>query len=280
MKQQFEESQDAPIVLHQDNEIHSEELIERPEAETVESLLEALKLEAPKRVKRRRKIILACCVGFTLWFVLMAMLRESFHGMNPAFFSYMSFVPMVVAAMAATEGQKKLVKQLAQYDDKRAVGPLIEALMYNDPATVAAAKTALTRLLPELRASDRHLLNTEQRAILNTQLLMRGLKVTAGQSQLALSILTALGQVGDAGAFTTVEKVANGAGIGKDPSVRMAATECLPFLEEAARLEEASHTLLRASAPGASPEALLRPASSGPESHAEQLLRAAGPAEE
>lgn len=275
MQQQFEEAQTPSVLLHLNNEATGKDLVTLPQEETVESLLEALRLEAPKRVKRRRRITVACSIGFVLYITLIFVDSLFFHVMSTTFYSYMSIVPLLLVAMAATERREKLAKQLAQYDDKRAVGPLVEALGYYDPLTVNAAITALTRLLPELRASDRHLLNDAQRTGLNNVLLGTSrLKASAIKPELALAILKALGQVGDAAALPAVEKVANGGGIGKNSAVRLASAECLPFLQEVARHEAAQKMLLRASGPGASPEALLRPASSEPDDPTDQLLRA------
>ncbi len=227
MKQQFEATETPSVLLHLNNEATGKDLVTQPQEETVESLLEVLRLEAPKRAKRRREIIVGGSIGFVLYIALIFIDTLYFHVMSTTFYSYMSIVPLlVVSAMAATERREKLAKQLAQFDDKRAVGPLIEALGYHDPLTVNAAITALTRLLPELRASDRYLLNEEQRAILNNVLLNASrLKASAVKPELALAILKALGQVGDAAALPAVEKVANGGGIGKKPAVRLAAAE-------------------------------------------------------
>lgn len=168
--------------------------------------------------------------------------------------------------------EKELKEQLALCDDKRAVGALVEALAY-DRSTADAAVPALTRLLPRLYASDHYLLTTAQRAMLYKYL-------TTWRAdgpihfQLARTAVNAFRDMGDAGALPVVEKLANGGGAGKDYAVRSAAFECLPFLKEAARQEETHRTLLRASAPGELPQALLRPASGAPDNPTDQLLLA------
>lgn len=69
---------------------------------------------------------------------------------------------------AITRRDKSLTVHLALFDDKRAVGPLLDALAYDGAATVNAASVALIRLLPQLHASDRRLLTTEQYSVLNS----------------------------------------------------------------------------------------------------------------
>lgn len=89
--------------------------------------------------------------------------------------------------------------------------------------------------------------------------------------RLVLQSLTALEKIGTGAAVSSVEKVARD---GWTDSVREAAQEILPVLQERQRLENDPHILLRASALPQSGEHLLRAAPSALHDHApEQLLR-------
>ena len=168
-------------------------------------------------------------------------------------------------AMASTDKMKDAARQLAQYNDVRAVGAFVEALEWSEQDIVSLAESKLIELLPRLQASDTNLLNTEQRATLNQKL------VTA-DSTFAKAILKAYEQVGDGAAIQAVEKLTSKAGT--SPDVVEAAQACLPFLIERAKQQEQAQTLLRAANGSATaPEMLLRPANATLENQLETLLR-------
>ncbi len=278
LEQQFKEAETPPVLVNRNNEVAASKPVTRPDQQKVEDLLEALKRAKPKWKTRCTSVVSAgvnAMIAPTVWASCTA------HGMGfcvSALVTTGIYAGLASAVERAITGRdRRLAKQLAQYDDKRAVGPLLEALRYDNSSTVNAATVALIRLLPQLRASDRHLLTAEHRSFMNGLL---GASVLLGPPKapaLILAMLKALGQVGDSGAIGVVEKLANGGGTGKNPAVQQAAVECLPFLEEVARQEEAHRILLRASASNAFPGALLRPATDAPEHHADQLLRAQMP---
>ncbi len=271
--QQFEEPETPLAQFRQNSELAVQEPLTQTEQERVDVLFQHLNLVVLERVKNRASVLMGISGGFPVWVLLMFTASFFMHGFPIASFSLMSVLGILVAAIAANISRKKLVKKLVQYDDKRAIGAVIEALTYNDPLTVTTAMTTLTCLLPHLRASDRHLLNRKQRVILNDKLLERGMIMSLISPELALAILTALAQVGDVGSMPAVRKVACGGATGKDPAVRQAARECLPFLQAIAQQEEASQTLLRPSDPAVAPDALVRPATMALEQHEEQVLR-------
>jgi hypothetical protein len=125
-----------------------------------------------------------------------------------------------------------------------------------------------------LNASDAHLLDDEQRAIL-----YRVLNKEKYGLDLHRGILKALEQVGDEKALPHVEKLAKGEGLAaKVQELQVAAEECLPFLEKRIEQIRASQTLLRASSASdavlSGPDILLRPAMQAGETPSQELLRA------
>ncbi len=172
--------------------------------------------------------------------------------------------------------------ELANSAGPRFVGPLIELLVAQTAGfgslDLNMIYTALIELLPRLQASDSHYLSEEQRSALNRMLTNRlGLSKSQAIS-LRIAILKAYEQVGDTNALPVVQRLAEGAGPGKDRSIREAAQQCLPYLQQRADQESASRQLLRAAdATGTTPESLLRPATESSDTTPEQLLRADNP---
>lgn len=166
---------------------------------------------------------------------------------------------------------------LAQMDDIRAVGPLAEALEFRDTSFLGFleprrhAVGALTRLLPALREEHADLLNATQRTCLARVL-------ADGPTELAIHVLNAFQHVGTGQELPAVRRCADRRPwSATDRRVPAAARECLPILEERAREEKNSQTLLRPSleAATAAPDVLLRAASGAAVCEPEQLLRAA-----
>lgn len=221
----------------------------------VEDLLTRLGAEAKKRRTHRR--IKAWIVGGYLAFVLISLLVQLVA--HSKFSLHMPFIQMwwlLGGVGAASKLQKESVKKLAKMPDIRGVGYFAEALAFDDKDVKREAAEALLLLLPQLKASDAHLLNDEQRTILYKQL-------RKDNTELILALLKSLEQIGDAKAVPYVEELANAkasrAGYGR---IREAAQSCLPALN--ARVEQlmASHTLLRAAGSvGSDSDVLLRPAS-------------------
>lgn len=168
--------------------------------------------------------------------------------------------------------QIDLAKKLAESRDVQAIGPLAEMLEWPDLESRHIAEVALSSLLPLVKANDRGLLTTKQRAIL-----YRLLKPTDTRKywQLQLALLEALEQIGDDAAVPYVEelaKVTPRSGVQK--RVKDRADACLPFLSEKAEQSRHSQMLLRGSSvPTAAPETLLRPATENPETRPQELLR-------
>ncbi len=91
------------------------------------------------------------------------------------------------------------------------------------------------------------------------------------EEPLALSILEALGKIGDGRAVVPVQRLA---AKGRTERLRAAAASILPVLEQRRNAENDPQVLLRASRVAHPSATLLRPASSTTETEAQQLLRA------
>jgi hypothetical protein len=169
---------------------------------------------------------------------------------------------------------RELMQKLADYDDVAGVGALAETLEWPDPRVQEMAASALKRLLPQLRASDAHLLTRAQRACLYRCLTMSRV---GRDGPLILAILQALQQVGDAAAIPHVRRLAESKVLSPmQRKVRAAAEDCLPYLEVQASQQRASQTLLRASGQEKLPAGdLLRPAESANVTTPQELMRPA-----
>jgi HEAT repeat protein len=244
-------------------------------ADGVELLLAFLKDEKPK-VAIRRGI-----VTFILIFVASLCLSSVTRHWPEWLLVFKSGCTAGVAVglahyVSITRTQKRATVALSATDDVRAVGALIDALIYPGKETKRAVTVALTRLLPRLQRSDAALITAAQRKQLNGTLSYIGYApgYAGANADFILALLTALGQIGDVSALPGVKKLAAGGGIARrEARVREAATRCLPFLVEQSA-ECNSQTLLRASTSGAvTGGILLRPAT-GVAGEPYQLLRA------
>lgn len=243
----------------------------------VDRLLQDLQAEA-LRQKRERRQTAGILVAFTVFFLILFPLA-ALHARHPGHSwhvlrTFLTIMPiMVFGIMAGTyavsEKRKKIVRKMVDHLDVRLVGPLAEALGYQEKELRKRAAEALPSILLKMRASDASLLNTAQRNRLNQALLGRN-------KRLVLAILAAYEQVGDSAAIPPVSRLAAGEGLAVDSSVQEAAQRCLLFLQQRAKQEQAAQTLLRAST-NADTNSLLRAADSSPKAAPQQLLRASTP---
>jgi hypothetical protein len=248
--------------------------------DSFEELLEIIAEERRKSLKNRKqaKRVLAFFVCLIAAIVMISVVTHH----NIPIGGFFGFTGVFAGMYAATQTQRKGVQALAQFEDVRAVRPLIEAMEYNDKEMKAVAIEKLPVLLPQLRASDAGLLSKEHYAmlnrILNTDLNTR--KPAAARMRIA--VLQALQQVGNESSLPVVEDLAVGKGKAAGyPEVRRAAADCLPFLRVRVDHLRQTQTLLRASDGNLTPpDVLLRPAAASDVTvHADELLRAA-PAEQ
>lgn len=258
-----------------DFSIH-QEITETTVAQDAAEVERALAKARQVAKKRRRRFAqhIACA---SLWAILAFGLSASSVGVKalPAVFLILFcgfWLPVMIGLFWYTFVQQKTTQQLAEFEDVRTIGPLLEALELGYSKVTRVIETALLRLLPRLRASDANLLNSKQRRALARLL------TTTRKTELQLAILSALEQVGDGSAVSAVKRLANEPG--RTPArlrVQQAAQACLLFLEPRVEQEKSSRQLLRASSPtAATPETLLRPAQGVTAQEPEQLLRASG----
>jgi hypothetical protein len=175
-----------------------------------------------------------------------------------------------VIALAATQLYRftmlsrhgRMVRELMNEDSVEAIGRLAEAAVWPDARIRAAAVSALTRLLPRLKASDSRLLTPAQRECLYVFLNPAQARAFP---EMAAALLQALEQVGDMAAVPHVRTLAQmSPRSARLSAIRDAARQCLPALMERARLNTDHQILLRpAEAPGPPEETLLRPVMPG-----------------
>jgi hypothetical protein len=174
------------------------------------------------------------------------------------------------AASDNTLGKRRQATHaLSQADEPRTVGVLALVMSEDDSYVHDAARKALYRLLPRVRASDAAYIDAEQMSALLAL-------ADSEDPQMQLALLAALEQVGDERALSVVQDLA----VNASTAVRNRAIECLPALEARTQRVREQSTLLRGvSAPHSAiqSEQLLRPTLSSPTDAApDELLRAAG----
>ena len=173
------------------------------------------------------------------------------------------------------------VNALAQSGGKSAIPALLEYMIGNiyqmeDKICIAALAT----LLPQLQASDMHLLMPRHKRQLN-RLLNPGPFANGwitGGEELIVPLLKAYEQVGNATDIPFVERLANRVpGSERGKRIQEAAQACLPLLRAHVGSLDGPQTLLRAAAPDThTPDTLLRAATSSAPVPPAELLRAGG----
>ncbi len=158
----------------------------------------------------------------------------------------------------------KIVRGLASCEDLRVIGPLLERMHEADEDAKWRAMLAVKDLLPRLRPSDSELLNPAQK--------MRLYQVLQDHdAQTCIAALQAIANIGDSRALPPVEGLIHSPNV----DIRRAAAFALPALQERARRERESQTLLRGSAaPVMGGDILLRPAPPAPPANPAEMLRA------
>jgi hypothetical protein len=242
----------------------------RPEALLQMQIDEVFALLDREREKRTRWRCLSLFIGRQLVLTL-PLFGFLMHLHWSIWLGYPMLIPLslLFSSKAASQRHQAATATLARFDDVRAVGPLAEALEFQDKHVRPYAVQSLIRLLPRLKASNASLLNVQQRACLNRAL-------NGENTELTLAILKAWEQVGDVAAITVVDRLAKNQRRGRQmPEVIVAAQECLRFLRQSTERRQSDSELLRpAGADQTSSDVLLRPV--GPHSSAEsanQLLR-------
>ena len=225
-----------------------------------------------------------------LFFFLPLILSNSFpvmrgYAVNP-FLIALLFLPaagmMTIALRSFFTKPRWDADELTRIGGVQAVGTLIELLNTpKAPQRVLPLYTALTQLLPQMKASDAPMLSAAHRRMLylTIQSSFSFLMSPAIYQDFRLAVLKALEQIGDADAVPIVQHLANGQSRTAPQIVlKTAANECLLLLRAHLGSVEANTTLLRASSLAQTNAALLlRPTEFAPDANPVTLLRASEP---
>ena len=169
---------------------------------------------------------------------------------------------------------------LARMGGPKAIPILLDSLAANaSHKHRKAVFSALTVLLPQMQASDVSLLTPQHRYMLNMLLGQSHLPtwLAGAEYALALAILKAYEQVGDAKAIPIVKRLADSKPRNeRQRKIQAAAEDCLPLLQAHVGGMDVAHSLLRASMPDTNaPKILLRAATADTSTNRDELLRAA-----
>jgi hypothetical protein len=172
--------------------------------------------------------------------------------------------------LAPTQNQVLANGVLSRIEDKRAVGPLLQALqsVTTDPFSRTAAGIALLKIAHKLHKDDETHIDAEQRACLN-----KALRATdpRRESDFLAALLVLAAKVGDAETLVAIEPLTHKTSSHeRESNVLQMARESYDQLKWRIERSRDSATLLRPTAAGA-PDSLLRPAS-GVQTMEDQLL--------
>jgi hypothetical protein len=203
---------------------------------------------------------------------------------NPVFVitSVAACVAVPLWSLKPSKRARKATKKLASVNDLSAIGSMVDVLIYSDdPRSNTHVKNALIRLLPQLRATDAHLLSSRQMQMLQSilgassftsgDLLANPIKKIRMHARLQIAVLKAFEQIGDEAVLSGVQHARDH---GATREVKRAAAECLPYIRQRAELSKASKTLLRASSSGAADTCMLVRAVDNPSAtSSDEMLR-------
>ncbi len=231
--------------------------------------------EAVKVRKRNEKLV----IWFSLSSIIEAVVSMVIGSSSAYKGMHIGLIIMAITSMTSIIGPliygtfwvKRLINQLSGTDSLPAIGPLSEVLVMEDSGLFAVSSILLQKLFPLLKASDSHLLNSNQRHCLN-----RALARARKSPRLAIALLKGLEQVGDGSSLEVVERLVNGSAHSVEMlQLQKAAQDCLPFLQSKHSDEIASKQLLRASSEtNMSSGDLLRPVTASNLIESIALLRA------
>lgn len=252
----------------------AEKELRRRMLDAIPALLAGMRRETERVTVLRRKSLRRCAGVSVVLFAVVAYIQHTYG--SSAFGGALWWTAVGLADLSRHVSsfnelsfrREGILRILNDCDDRSILGPMAELLenRFLDPSP------ALIRLLPTLRASDADMLTPHQRLCLYRRLRSREYRRSraAKAEELALAILKALEQIGEPEAIPYVEHMAASA---KAAQLRQAAEDCLPYLEKRSAERRETETLLRASAPQAAFEELLRAAQANAETPAHQLLR-------
>lgn len=160
---------------------------------------------------------------------------------------------------------------LSEVEDSRFIAPILRLQSGLSNDETKELRTAVKRLLPQIRADHAQTWSKEDKAAL-----LLPLRSPDNDKELTLGCLKALEQVGDASTIPAVRRLLEKMYPAKwEDEIAVAAQECLLYLQSNTGRFQQAETLLRASEPATvRPDILLRPAQPAPDTTpAEQLLR-------
>ncbi len=173
-----------------------------------------------------------------------------------------------------TQSERWLLRELADCDDLRAIGPLLEALSLDDRRVRAAITPALARLLARVRPEDSAVISERTYRGLYGVLRWIGAPLVGSYvtPDLAVAALQALGRIGDERALPNVRRVADLPMRSEaEERIHRAAVTAIAEPERRLGRDGQGESLLRAAEPA--PESLLRAATRAPDAPAETLVR-------
>ena len=251
--------------------IAAEQLLESLGPSGFELILELMGSEASTRKKQRKCTAygIGIYIGILALVVCVSLLRHK--GFPTDIFTSASGMTGIFGGLAyVSQAQKNGAKWISQFDtDKRAAGPLIDSLAWQDQGLRTKAELALTSLLPLMTDDELKQLSKSQRNNLHHCL-------TSTKEKFIKCALRALGVAGDLTTRPNVQKLANGElACGFYPSVQRSAVETLAAIDtRIARQTEAMTLLHPSTAPTANPDVLLRPHHGPSNEDSFHLLRA------
>lgn len=177
-----------------------------------------------------------------------------------------------VEKLKATTGRALFegVYALRTTEDKQAVSPMSGALRTSHSLIAQEIETALTRLLPQLKANDQALLDANTK-----QNLYQALMGSQKKQEFLLAIIRCLQTLGDVEAVPALKRITakNLGAASVNVPIYLAAETCLKILEGQWAEYQQSQTLVRASGVSSLPGAtLLRAASGTQTTSADELL--------
>lgn len=171
------------------------------------------------------------------------------------------FIVLPLNLMRLARRRNRVLDVVSRFDDMRALGPVTELLERDR----VAARSALMRLLPQVRAEDRAIVSPAE--VENLNQLVRTLR--REETELGVKVVEALGKIGDSRSLFSLERLAESRNKRLQP-VREAAILALPELRQFIGNMHVGKALLR---PSQAPTAdLLQPASSSDAPNGDNLL--------
>lgn len=237
-----------------------------------EALLIAISQETVKRRKTQKALMgFATFMGIVMGLIVLAGIAKGYAtGKWDIFSNWGSFFSMFAitgSSASLSKSYQNAVRLLADFDDLRAVGPLLETRESEDANLKQLAQQSLLRLLPRLKSSDANLLD-------EVQLQCMGRALKSKDFVFVCAILKAMEQVGDEKHLELVQRLSK-----KETTnpiqlrIREAAQECEPYLRKRVEETQLANTLLRASQMEDAPAILLRPVEYRPDTATHELLR-------